>query len=273
MTQKRKVSATQGAPSLNLKGVSNMWWLPEHDAELIPCLAKLADAGIKVDKNFKAEAYKIAAMKMNMKFKTSYTHLHVINRMKTWRNKINDMKACINISGADKRNSKLRGYINKSLPFYKHLQKIMGDDQATGDFVRPVYDKIGTNNVIPLDDDDMDIPLESEVEPQSDANTTPNSTSRKSQLESNTKPSSSKRPRHSNDDELIRSFVESILESIRNQHIIHWTEQLVAALKNHSDSYSEELLDKVLNHLYESERKARRFFIKTKEAQKRLSFV
>ncbi|XP_020242984.1 uncharacterized protein LOC109821209 [Asparagus officinalis] len=173
MAQKSKVSATQGAPSLNLKGVSNMWWLPDHDTELIPCLAKLADAGMKVDKNFKAEAYKITTMKMNMKFKTSYTHLHVINRMKTWRNKFNDMKTCINISGAewdedncmDKRNSKLRGYVNKPLPFYKHLQKIMGDDQARGDFVRPVYDKIGTNNVIPLDDDDMDIPLESEVEP------------------------------------------------------------------------------------------------------------
>ncbi|XP_020264050.1 uncharacterized protein LOC109839986 [Asparagus officinalis] len=184
-------------------------------------------------------------MKMNMKFKTSYTHLHVINRMKTWRNKFNDMKACINISGAgwdedncmvildeetlkiwaqDKKNSKLRGYINKPLPFYKHLQKIMGDDQARSDFVRPVYDKIGTKNVIPLDDDDMDIPLKSEVEPQSDANVTPNSTSRKSQRESNTKPSSSKRPRHSNDDELIRSFVESMSESIRNQHIIHWSE-------------------------------------------------
>ena len=145
----------------------------------------------------------------------------------------------------------------------------MGDDQARGDFVRPVYDKIGTNNVIPLDDDDADIPHESETEPQSDANTTPHSTSRKSQHESTTKPSSSKRPRKSNDDELIRSFVETMSESIRNQHIIHWTEQLAAALKNHSDSYSDEFLDKVLDHLYESEHEARRFFIKTKEAQKR----
>ncbi|XP_020240800.1 uncharacterized protein LOC109819476 [Asparagus officinalis] len=245
-----------------------MWWLPEHDAELIPCLAELADDGMKVDKNFKAEAYKIAAMKMNMKFKTSYTHLHVINRMKTWRNKFNDMKACINISGAgwDEDNCMII-LDEETLKIWAH--KIMGDDQARGDFVRPIYDKIGTNNVIPLDDDDMDIPLESEVEPQSDANITPNSTSRKSQRESKTKPSSSKRPRHSNDDELIHSFVESMSESIRNQHIIHWTEQLAAALKNHSDSYSDKFLDKVLDHLYESEREARRFFIKTKEAQKR----
>ena len=40
-------------------------------------------------------------------------------------------------------------------------------------------------------------------------------------------------------------------------------------LRSHSDRYSDVFLDMVLDLLYESEKEARMFFIKTKEAQKR----
>ncbi|XP_020241771.1 uncharacterized protein LOC109820106 [Asparagus officinalis] len=96
LAHKKKVPCTR----LNSRGVANKFWLPEHDDVLIPYLADLALDGMKPDKNFKAEAYKMAAMKINMQFRTDFTHLHVINHLKCLRNKFNDMKACLDISGA-----------------------------------------------------------------------------------------------------------------------------------------------------------------------------
>ncbi|XP_020259765.1 uncharacterized protein LOC109836312 [Asparagus officinalis] len=156
----------------------------------------LALDSMKPDKNFKVEAYKMAAMKINMQFRTDFTHLHVINHLKCLRNKFNDMKACLDISGAgwdetskmitldeetlkswaqDKSNSKYKAYINKPLPYFKILQVIMGDDQAKGDFVRPVYANIGSSRSILIPDDDCEILEETETEPQSDACNQPRS--------------------------------------------------------------------------------------------------
>ena len=68
---------------------------------------------------------------------------------------------------------------------------------------------------------------------------------------------------------MLCAFVESMSQSMRNQHAIHKTKQLAAALKEHRSEYSEEFLDRVLDHLYDNEREARRFFIKSKEGQQR----
>ncbi|XP_020266012.1 uncharacterized protein LOC109841454 [Asparagus officinalis] len=283
LAHKKKVPCTR----LNSRGVANKFWLPEHDDVLIPYLADLALDGMKPDKNFKAEAYKMAAMKINMQFRTDFTHLHVINHLKCLRNKFNDMKACLDISGAgwdetskmitldeetlkswaqDKSNSKYKAYINKPLPHFKNLQVIMGDDQAKGDFVRPVYANIGSSRSIPIPDDDCEILEESEAEPQSDACNAPRSgavnqpqpTRYKTKSKDNTTSSSSKKTRKFNrEEEMMCAFVESMSQSMRNQHVIHWTEQLATALNEHRSEYSEEFLDRVLDHLYDNEREGK----------------
>ena len=154
----------------------------------------------------------------------------------------------------------------------------MGDDQAKGDFVRPVYANIGSSRSIPIPDDDCEILEESETEPQSDACNQPRSgavnqpqpTRYKTKSKDNMTSSSNKKTRKSNrEEEMLCAFVESMSQSMRNQHVIHWTEQLAAALKEHRSEYSEEFLDRVLDHLYDNEREARRFFIKSKEGQQR----
>ena len=86
---------------------------------------------------------------------------------------------------------------------------------------------------------------------------------------SNAKPHSKRKGgKGRDDDSLMRELIESMSHSIQNQHILHWTDRMSKALSAHGADFSETILDKVLDYLYDNESESRRFIIKSKNEQK-----
>lgn len=101
--KKRKVCYKRRAGQTvhtNSRGSKNRKWQPHHTSLLIPFLAKLVKKGLKADKNFKKQAYNMAANYINLECGTDYEPEHVVNHFKSLRNRWNDILTCKNMSGA-----------------------------------------------------------------------------------------------------------------------------------------------------------------------------
>ncbi|XP_020266335.1 uncharacterized protein LOC109841808 [Asparagus officinalis] len=267
---------------------------------ILVMLAKLARDGLKVDKNFKMHAYKVAADEVNKQCGTEFTKENVMNHMKSLKSKFFDMRTVMNMSGAgydpttkivimdpesfdmwtkDNKYSsaKLKDYLNTPLTHYDDLCVIVGDDQARGNLSKDMCKKLGSSRplefseqFVNLDENDNDEGPTSHFEPviPSGEQTYTQAQNVKSSSgvtsTSNVKTQSKKK----SGDSLTRDLIESMSYSIQNQHILHWSESMAKALLAHEPNFSETILDKALDFLYDNESESRRFIIKSKNAQK-----
>ncbi|KAJ0984855.1 hypothetical protein J5N97_003211 [Dioscorea zingiberensis] len=135
---KRPMSAETGSsPEVSKrkgKGTPNRRWTKDMDDILIPCLANMARAGLKVDKSFKRQAFVDVAIVINTRFPDqTMDATNVENHMRSLKTR---------------------------------------DDQATGQFSRSIYEQFGAPenegiNDINAETENMDTtPVESGSQPQ-----------------------------------------------------------------------------------------------------------
>ncbi|KAH7681900.1 Myb/SANT-like domain-containing protein [Dioscorea alata] len=154
---------TDGAQGEKRKGTPNKRWTKEMDNVLIPLLADMARSGIKVDKSFKRQAFVEAANVVNNRFPAACMDAdNVENHMRTLKQKYQDIKKLMNLSGVGWNDTekklvledetyrtyiegqpKAKEYLNKPIPFFDELRLIAGDDHATGDYARTIFDQFG----------------------------------------------------------------------------------------------------------------------------------
>ncbi|KAI8551165.1 hypothetical protein RHMOL_Rhmol06G0163900 [Rhododendron molle] len=90
--------------TLNMQGTGrkkgkNIVWTEEMDKRLIWELVHQANEGYKVDKGFKDHAYTAACSTMNLTFNLSLTRNHIVNRLKTIKQKHRFIQEMLSKSG------------------------------------------------------------------------------------------------------------------------------------------------------------------------------
>ncbi|XP_039134245.1 uncharacterized protein LOC120271639 [Dioscorea cayenensis subsp. rotundata] len=123
----------------------------------------MARSGLKVDKSFKHQAFVEAANVMNSRFLTACMDAdNVENHMCTLKQKYQDIKKHLNLSGVGWNDTekklvledetyrtyaegqpKTMEYLNKPIPIFDNLCLVAGDDHATGDYARTIFDEFG----------------------------------------------------------------------------------------------------------------------------------
>ncbi|XP_039125510.1 uncharacterized protein LOC120261626 [Dioscorea cayenensis subsp. rotundata] len=137
---------TEGTQGEKRKGTPNKRWTKEMDNVLIPLLADMARSGLKVDKSFKRQAFVDAANVVNSRFPTASMDAdNVENHMRTLKQKYQDIKKLMNLSGVGWNDTekklvledetyrtyvegqpKAKEYLNKPIPFFEELRLVAG---------------------------------------------------------------------------------------------------------------------------------------------------
>ncbi|KAJ0963392.1 hypothetical protein J5N97_028514 [Dioscorea zingiberensis] len=151
------------------KRTANKRWTKEMDSVLIPCLADLAKAGLKVNKSFKRQAFVEAANLVNRRFPLACMDANnVENHMRTLKQKYQDIKKLMNLNGVGWNNTrkmlvledetyrtyveaqpKAKEYLNKFVPFFRELQLVCGDDYARGEYAQTIFHQFGVSHPVP----------------------------------------------------------------------------------------------------------------------------
>ncbi|KAJ0984864.1 hypothetical protein J5N97_003220 [Dioscorea zingiberensis] len=136
------------------KGTPNRRLSKEMDNVLIPALAKMAKAELKVDKSFKRQAFVEAVNIVNRSIPAANMDAYnVENHMRTMKVKYQEMKKLLALSGVGCNDDvkmivledeayctyveafpKFKELLNRPIPDFDDMQLICGDDHATGEF-------------------------------------------------------------------------------------------------------------------------------------------
>ncbi|KAJ0968767.1 hypothetical protein J5N97_021644 [Dioscorea zingiberensis] len=140
----------------------------------------MARAGLKVDKSFKRRAFFEVATVINWSFTLSANMDadNVENHMRTIKQRYQELKKVMELSGVGWNDElkmfahpKSKEHLNKPDNNLEELHLICGDDQATGQFSRSIYENFGVGdnegvNEIEPDVEDMDaVPNEQGSQP------------------------------------------------------------------------------------------------------------
>ncbi|KAJ0970074.1 hypothetical protein J5N97_022951 [Dioscorea zingiberensis] len=166
---KRPMGTDSGSSSVaaKKKGTPNKRWTKEMDDVLIPFLAEMARAGLKVDKSFKRQAFVEAATVINRSFTlpANMDADNVENHMRTIKQRYQELKKVMDLSGVGwygekkmfvledetfrtfvEAHPKSKEWLNKPINNLEELRLICGDDQATGQFSRSIYENFGVSD-------------------------------------------------------------------------------------------------------------------------------
>ncbi|XP_039138730.1 uncharacterized protein LOC120276054 [Dioscorea cayenensis subsp. rotundata] len=142
----------------------------------------MARSGMKVDKSFKRQGFVEAANIVNGRFPTASIDAdNVENHMCTLKQKYQEIKKLMNLSGVGWNDTekmlvledetyqtyvegqpKAKEYLNKPIPFFEELRLVAGDDHATGDQARSIYQQFGGTNEEDENPPTPDVPMEHE---------------------------------------------------------------------------------------------------------------
>ncbi|KAH7672048.1 Myb/SANT-like domain-containing protein [Dioscorea alata] len=276
----------EGAQGEKRTGTPNKRWTKEMDNVLIPLLADMARSGLKVDKSFKRQAFVEAANVVNSRFPAACMDAdNVENQMRTLKQKYQDIKKLMNLSGVGWNDTekklvledktyltyiegqpKAKDYLNKPIPFFDELRLIAGDDHATGDYARTIFDQFGGT---PGEDESIpppNAPLDSEP-----MNT---GTQRREALRSSTNMTTARTTRRTRTNvenglgENIGEKIGELATSIDKTRKRTWKEKLTDVLWD-MEGYSDDDMEMVYNKLIDNKKEAENFYLRKPSLRKR----
>ncbi|XP_039145340.1 uncharacterized protein LOC120282566 [Dioscorea cayenensis subsp. rotundata] len=229
---------TEGAQGEKRKGTPNKRWTKEMDNVLIPLLADMARSGLKVDKSFKRQAFVEAANVVNKK--------KLVLEDETYRTYVEGQP-------------KAKEYLNKPIPFFDELRLVAGDDHATGDYARTIFDQFGSTpgedeSAPPLNTPLDGEPMETENERHEALRASTNKTTARA----------TRRTRTNGENGLGENIGEKIGElaaSIDRNRKRTWKEKLADVLWN-MEGYSDDDMEMVYNKLIDNKKEAENFYLR-----------
>ncbi|KAJ0962287.1 hypothetical protein J5N97_030115 [Dioscorea zingiberensis] len=239
---KRPMGTDSGSSSVasKQKGTPNKRWMKEMDDVLIPFLAEMARAGLKVDKSFKRQAFVEAATVINRSFTlpANMDADNVENHMRTIKQRYQELK---------KAHPKSKEWLNKPIKNHEELRLICGDDQATSQFSRSIYENFGVGNNEGVDEAEPDVE-DMDVTP-SEQGSQPLETPRVSvSTPTGSRGSRTSRATFDSTIEEIAKGVGELTCTLRESKV-HWIENLSTVLLSMDDEYIEEELERAYDHL------------------------
>ncbi|KAH7663248.1 hypothetical protein IHE45_14G040800 [Dioscorea alata] len=239
---------------------------------LIPFFADMARSGMKVDKSFKRQAFVDAANIVNGRFPTATMDAeNVENHMRTlndvgW----NDTEKMLVLEDETYRTyvegqPKAKEYLNKHIPFFEELRLVAGDDHATGDQARSIYQQFGGTNEEDENPPTPDVPMENEP---LETNVQRQEGARSSAYRSTARTSCMSRSINENiaSDNLANKLGE-LAASIKDNKKKTWKEKLSDALWS-MEGYSDADMDMVFEKLRVNKDLAEAFYLRKPSLRK-----